>query len=421
MKLLTKTTFYFLITMVPLLAVAGFYLVNQFSKEINYRSDKELVSDEIQWIQYLETAVANGTTFFLKTPELSIFPTDADVDEYATITTTYSYSKTKNEDIPYRQLAQVISISGNHYQIYIRQSQEQKAALESDVKWIMLFVLAGLFAATLIFNWAISKRLWKPFRRSLNKIRSAELQKMEGMHFETTNTEEFNELNASLNYMTGKIYKDYVNMKEFTENAAHEMQTPVAVVQSKLELLLQDSNLKDEQVQSILLSVNALRRLSSLNKGLLLLAKIENNQYETTEDISLAAVTKKYLRLFDEFIKEKQLTVKTTFNGEFTTKLHPILADSLITNLLGNAIKYNYDGGSIEIIVSAKNYHISNTSMLKPISSEKLFMRMNSSEDIDERSNGLGLAIVKKIADVNHLHIIYKAQNGRHSFDIVKA
>ena len=135
----------------------------------------------------------------------------------------------------------------------------------------------------------------------------------------------------------------------------------------------------------------------------------------------MAAVTKKYLRLFDEFIKEKQLTVTTTFNGEFTTKLHPILADSLVTNLLGNAIKYNYDGGSIEIIVSAKNYHISNTSMLKPISSEKLFMRMNSSKDIDERSNGLGLAIVKKIADVNHLHIIYKAQNGRHSFDIVKA
>lgn len=421
MKLLTKTTLYFLAALVPLLAMAGFYLFNQFSKEINYRSDKELISDEMAWTQYLETEAENGTTFILKTPDLSISPTDNAITDYPTITDIYGYSKKGSYKIPYRQLSQVVSISGNPYQIIIRQSQEQKAALVTDVTRIMLFVFVGLFGATLIFNWAISKRLWKPFRHSLNKIRSAELQKMEAIHFEETNTQEFNELNVSLNYMTSKMYKDYVNMKEFTENAAHEMQTPVAVVQSKLELLLQDSNLKDEQVQSILLSVNALRRLSSLNEGLLLLAKIENNQYETTEDISLAAVTKKYLRLFDEFIKEKQLTVKTTFNGEFTTKLHPILADSLITNLLGNAIKYNYDGGSIEIIVSAKNYHISNTSMLKPISSEKLFMRMNSSEDIDERSNGLGLAIVKKIADVNHLHIIYKAQNGRHSFDIVKA
>ena len=419
MKLLTKTTIYFLITMVPLLAVAGFYLVNQFSKEINYRSDKELVSDEIQWIQYLETVVANGTTFFLKTPELSIFPTDADVDAYATITTTYSYSKTTNNDIPYRQLAQVISIGGNHYQIYIRQSQEQKAALESDVKWIMLFVLAGLFAATLIFNWAISKRLWKPFRRSLKKIRSAELQKMEAMHFETTNTEEFNELNASLNYMTGKIYKDYVNMKEFTENAAHEMQTPVAVVLSKLELLLQDNNLDDDQVQSILQSVTALQRLSKLNEGLLLLAKIENNQYETTEKVSLAEITKKYVHLFAEFIKEKQLTIETIYQGEFMISLHPVLAGSLINNLLGNAIKYNYTGGMIQISVSENHFHISNTSLLKPIPSDKLFKRLKNSKESPESSNGLGLAIVKKIADVNNLQITYRAEKGLHSFDLV--
>jgi signal transduction histidine kinase len=406
--------------MVPLLAVAGFYLVNQFSKEINYRSDKELVSDEIQWIQYLEGQVANGTTFFLKTPELSIFPTDAPKDEFPTLTTTYSFSKIKNDDIPYRQLSQVVSISGNHYQIYIRQSQEQKAALESDVTWIMLFVLAGLFAATLIFNWAISKRLWKPFRNSLSKIRSAELQKMEAMHFETTNTEEFNELNASLNYMTGKIYKDYVNMKEFTENAAHEMQTPVAVVLSKLELLLQDNNLKDEQVDSILQSVTALRRLSKLNEGLLLLAKIENNQYETTEKISLVDITKKYLNLFNEFIKEKQLTVQTTFDGEFMVSLHPILAGSLISNLLGNAIKYNYNAGLIEISISENRFHISNTSFLEPIPSEKLFQRLKSSKDNLESSNGLGLAIVKKIADVNGLKITYHAEKGLHTFDILK-
>ena len=77
MKLLTKTTIYFLITMVPLLAVAGFYLVNQFSKEINYRSDKELVSDEIQWIQYLETVVANGCKRLILTFSLGARPVSA--------------------------------------------------------------------------------------------------------------------------------------------------------------------------------------------------------------------------------------------------------------------------------------------------------------------------------------------------------
>ena len=405
--------------MVPLLAVAGFYLFNQFSKEINYRSDKELISDELAWIQYLEDQAANGTTFILRTPELSIFPTDASIAEYPIITNIYGLVAPE-EKIPYRQLSQVVSINGNPFQIIIRKSQEQKDALVKDVTRIMLFVFLGLFAATLIFNWAISKRLWAPFRISLHKIRSAELQKMEALHFDKTNILEFNELNTSLNYMTGKIYKDYVNMKEFTENAAHEMQTPVAVVLSKLELLLQDTNLNEEQVQSVFQSTNALRQLSKLNESLLLLAKIENNQFVTEAEIDLAEITKKYLQLFDEFIKEKQLTIQTNFNSAFKIKLHPMLADSLISNLLGNAIKYNYSSGIITINVSTNNYAISNTSLLKPIEPEKLFKRLNTSTENQEISNGLGLAIVKRICSVHHLNITYHSENRMHHFDISK-
>ena len=417
MKLLTKTTLYFLTAMVPLLAAAGFYLFNQFSKEINYHSDKELISDEIAWIQYLENEVDNGTTFILKTPDLSIFPTDGHIAGDPTIINLPGPGNNE-EKIPYRQLSQVVSISGIAYQITIRQSQEQKAALVSDVTRIMLFVFIGLFAATLIFNWVISKRLWKPFRHSLKKIRSAELQKMEAIHFEKTKIKEFNELNASLNYMTGKIYKDYVNMKEFTENAAHEMQTPVAVVLSKIELLLQDTNLKEEQVQSILQSANELRQLSKLNEGLLLLAKIENNQFESAQEIDLAEITKKYLQLFNEFINEKQLIIETIFTSAFKIRIQPMMPASLIMNLLGNAIKYNYFGGKITITVSKNSYCISNTSMLKPILPEKLFKRLNTSKENQETSNGLGLAIVKKIADTNRLQIIYHAGNGLHQFDI---
>lgn len=420
MRLLTKTTLYFLLTMVPLLAIAGFYLFNQFGSEINYRSDKELMSAETEWIQYLGSQAENGTTLVLKTPEVSVRPVDAVAEPAPTLSNVYGYTVKDHDKIPYRQLSQVVSINGNPYQIIIRQSQQQKAALVTSVTRIMLFVFAGLIVATLIFNRAISKRLWKPFSISLNKIRSAELQKMEAVHFEKTNTREFNELNASLNYMTSKMYQDYVNMKEFTENAAHEMQTPIAVVQSKLELLLQDENLKDEQVQSILQSTTALSRLSKLNEGLLLLAKIENNQYEGAVEVSLTSLTKKYLLLFDEFIKEKQISIKTAFNDDFLVRLHPLLADSLITNLLGNAIKYNYNEGRIEIIISADNYHISNTSMQDPIMPANLFRRLSPARDGLETSNGLGLAIVKKIADVNNLLVTYAAKNGVHSFDIKK-
>ncbi|MEP6948924.1 MAG: histidine kinase dimerization/phospho-acceptor domain-containing protein [Ginsengibacter sp.] len=420
MRLLTKATLYFLTAMITLLAVAGFYLFDQFSKELNDRSDKELIADEAGWIQYLETGTENGTTFILRSRELSIYPTDAPVNPYPLITDAGDYTKQLNDKIPYRQLSQVVSVNGIAYQVTIKKSQEQKAALVTNFTRIILFVFVGLFLATIIFNWAISRRLWAPFKRSMQKIRAAELQKMAAIHFETTNTKEFNELNASLNYMTGKIYNDYVNMKEFTEDAAHEMQTPIAVVQSKLELLLQDSNLNEEQAGSVLQATNALTRLSKLNQGLLLLAKIENNQYKTNDQISLAEISKKYLSLFSEFIKDKQLIIETRFEEDCIAQLHPLLADSLITNLLGNAVKYNYTGGSIRIITTKNSYHISNTSLLAPIPPVKLFKRFNTSKDSEETSNGLGLAIVKKIADTNNLGISYYAENGVNNFDIRK-
>lgn len=420
MRLLTKTTLYFLIAMVPLLAVAGFYLFQQFSKELNHRSDEELINDEIQWIQYLQTESESGTRFILKTPDLLIYPVNAAFTAYPTITDTYGFNVKENARVPYRQLSHVVPINGVPYQIIIRRSQEQKTVLVKNVTRIMLFVFAGLFIATLIFNWLISKRLWKPFKHSLEKIRGAELNKMEATRFEETNIAEFNELNASLNSMADKIYNDYVNMKEFTENAAHEMQTPLAVVQSKLELLLQDSNLNDEQVQSIIQASTALTRLSKLNQSLLLLAKIENNQYETNETISLTDITKKYLKLFQEVINDKQLKADTYFTDEFLLQLHPLLADSLASNLIGNAVKYNYTGGNIIITVDKNKYQISNTSDLPPIDPQQIFKRFNKTKNRDGSSNGLGLAIVKKICDTHNLLITYHADNGVHHFNIEK-
>ncbi len=418
MRLLTKTTLYFLAVIIPLLSLSAFYLFNKFNKEINNRSDQELISNETEWINYLETGLENGTSFSLKTPEIVIIPTNSSPTEYPRIENTYGHDANGNETIPYRQLSQVVAINDEPYQISIRQSQQQKVALVKDVTNIVLFVFAGLFAATVLFNWVISKNIWAPFRRSLNKIRDAELQKMESLHFEKTGTKEFSELNESLNFMTSKIYRDYVNMKEFTENAAHEMQTPVAVAQSKMELLLQDVNLSEEQIQSVLQTSDVLNRLGKLSQSLLLLAKIENNQFVTKETINLTDVTKKYLQLFNEFITEKQLTIQTGFNEDFKATLHHLLADSLISNLLGNAIKYNYPGGTISIGTSANRFTISNTSLQKPIPKDKLFSRMQSSRDQAEASNGLGLAIVKKIVDANNMHISYVSETGYHRFSI---
>jgi len=418
MRLLNKTILYYLIAMIPLLAIAGFYLFDKFSDELDRRSDNELINDEIQWIRYIRAEAMNGTTFFLKTPDLAIFPVDAPATELPGITDSYSYNQELNLNTPYRVLSHVVNINGINYQITIRKSQEQKIALIRNLTRMMLLVLVGLFLATLIFNWMISERLWKPFRASLNKIKTAELQKMEAIHFEETNTTEFNELNASLNYMTGKMYRDYVNMKEFTENAAHEMQTPIAVVQSKLELLLQDANLHDDQARSITQASEALNRLSKLNQGLLLLAKIENNQFEPEGLINLTEIIEKYLNQFDELIKDKEILLHLNNHSAFKTRLHPFLADSLISNLLGNAIKYNVTGGKLIIESSSAELSIANSSAGAALNPATLFTRFQSSDPKNAFSHGLGLAIVKKIADNNGLTIRYLYSDHMHVFSL---
>ncbi|ANE50441.1 hypothetical protein SY85_07980 [Flavisolibacter tropicus] len=407
--------------MIPLLVVGGYFLYKQYSTQINERADKELVYEEVQWIQYLEAATANGSNFLLQSPDLLIHPAQEEPTPYPTITNTNGLKARSNEEIPYRQLAHIVDINGVPYQIVIRKSQEQKLALVSNITYIMLLVFGGLFIATLLFNWMISNRLWRPFRASLQKVRNLELQKMEAVRFEETNTKEFNELNGALNTMVQKIQHDYLNMKEFTENAAHEMQTPLAIAQSKLELLLQDSQLNDTQVGSIAQATEALSRLSKLNQSLLLLAKIENNQFVATETINLTNVTQKYLRLFDEIIKDKQLQVHIQAEEDFTARLHPFLADSLVSNLLGNAIKYNEEGGKINIQVSRSSFCISNTSQQPALDAQHLFQRFQTPNKGTTHSTGLGLAIVKRIVDTSQLKITYQYAESMHRFCISQA
>jgi signal transduction histidine kinase len=416
MRLLTKTTLYFFAAMVLLLVLAAAYLFRQFSRQINERSDRELVAEEQVWIDYLQTGLENGRVFILRTREVAVYPVNAPANSAPILEDITEKLQKPESSFPYRQLSQVVQIGEISYQIILKKSQEQKTILLANFRKIMLLALAGLFIVVLVFNWIISRNLWAPFRQSLQKIRDTELNKIQNLQFGETNTVEFNELNNSLKAMRDKIYRDYMNMKEFTENAAHEMQTPIAAVQGKLELLLQDQNLYEQQVQLIADAAGLLNRLARLNQGLLLLAKIENNQYEAAKPVSFINITEKYRRLFDDMITAKALHVDTVIEADFCPRLHPLLADSLITNLLGNAVKYNYHGGTIRITISGSQYRVSNSSHLDPIPADKLFRRFNTSKEEDESSNGLGLAIAKKIADTNGLRLNYFAENNLHSF-----
>ena len=149
-----------------------------------------------------------------------------------------------------------------------------------------------------------------------------------------------------------------------------------------------------------------------------LLAKIENNQFESVEQIDLAAVMQKYLRQFDELIKDKQLVVTAALQQSFPVKMHPFLADSLASNLLGNAIKYNVPGGILVVTSTGNTLSIENTSTGGALEENTLFQRFHAVNGKEDSSNGLGLPIVRKIAENNGLKVSYKNIDGRHVFTI---
>ena len=209
----------------------------------------------------------------------------------------------------------------------------------------------------------------------------------------------------------------YHNQREFIENAAHELQTPLAVFQAKIDTLIQSADFSNEQYEMLSSLNDSVSRLTRLNKNLLLLSKIESDNYTEKQIISLNEAIEKHFDFFTEQAKAKKLTIKTELSETVSTNSNPVLAEILISNLFLNAIKHNVAYG--QILVSLSNYSLtfSNTGQPQPLVADKLFNRFSKSNP-SAQGNGLGLAIIKKIADLNKWKITYSFANNLHSFSV---
>jgi signal transduction histidine kinase len=266
----------------------------------------------------------------------------------------------------------------------------------------------------LVANYYLSRRLLRPFHQTLRAIKGFRVSNTAPLELQESNIREFEELNTLMLDMTDKIKDDYRNLKEFTENASHEIQTPLAIIKSKVELLIQ-SSLNDEQMQHVQSIYEVSNRLSKINKALLLLAKIENQQFQQTQTIDLRQLVEKHLQNFQELIEMKNIYLKTEINSSAQIELNPILADMLISNLLSNAIKHNYQEGEIIVGLSQNVLKINNTGKTDGVKGEAMFERFKKGNNVSN-SVGLGLSIVKKICDVNHINIVHLYKEDVHEF-----
>ncbi len=332
-----------------------------------------------------------------------------------TLFTTVYFDKLENENEPYRELKAPLVIEGQSYTFSARINLIEEEDLILGVAALFLVVIALLLGGILWLNKLVSKRIWRPFYNTLGQIQDFEIDKNRKPQFDATNVEEFDRLNKSLDRLIEKNTAIYKTQREFVENAAHELQTPLALFQTKIDNLYQ-TQVSAEQ-SPILDSLNTdVGRLNRLNKNLLLLSKIENDGFPDKQLFSINDYFERNKAFFDEQATAKRLEIAYDLKQELSLHANAVLAEILISNLFLNAIRHNVANGKIVVSIEGNILDLSNSGE-KALPKDKLFNRFYKS-DASSRGNGLGLAIVRRIAEINGWSISYDFINGRHHFRV---
>ena len=321
------------------------------------------------------------------------------------------------ETEPYRELNSPIFIQGKPFIYSIKINLVETEDLVASIALIFLAVISMLLIGLYYITKRLSLHLWKPFYETLKQIENFEIDKSQRLNFNQTKIEEFNRLNNSIEKLIHKNTKIYHSQKEFIENAAHELQTPLAIFQAKIDQLIQSADFTQTQ-NEILNSLNeSISRLNRLNKNLLLLSKVESDNYSEKQPVFLNDIIAKHLDFFNEQALSKNLKIKIENKGNLLIHSNIILTEVLITNLFLNAIKHNKSNGFVFVKLEEKTIIFSNSGQENALNEVTLFNRfskINTSTD----GNGLGLAIVKKIVEINHWKITYTFSEQLHSFTI---
>jgi len=276
-------------------------------------------------------------------------------------------------------------------------------------------IIALLLVAVFIVMRYVPQRLWKPFRSTLDTIERFSVEKAEVPRLAHTGTKEFDELNTILTELMTKSVKSYRLQKEFSENASHELQTPLAVAQMKVEALQQDPSLTQRQAEDLQAIYMELRRMSRISRSLLLLSKLDNQQFAKDDRVEIGALIHKMLPQW------QTVSGPTTFSVNVPAPLvvtcNESLIESLFTNLVVNAIRHSRAGSTVNINVEGSKLSVSNESAHGPLNKEHIFSRFYHSCD-SSQGYGLGLAIVKSICNFHHWKVDYSYEEGRHVFTV---
>lgn len=317
---------------------------------------------------------------------------------------------------PVRQLTTAFERNGKYYKLTIINSMVEEDDLVQDLIWEAVGLYLVLILSIAFINNFVLQKLWKPFYILLEKLKNFQLGKSE-IPVVPTNVKEFEDLQIALKSLLINSNQTLEKQKEFIGNASHELQTPLAIAIHKLELILEKNKLDNEQAEQIAEILNIIERLTKLNKSLLLLTKIENNQFINNEDLILNDTFKQCLDEYEELLEYKNIQVELIENSELKLNIDPALAQIIASNLIKNAIVHNVKNGILKIEFKDQQLIVSNSGKKVALDGTKIFDRFQKSNQ-EQGGSGLGLTILKAICNIYGYQVSYNFKNELHNFEI---
>lgn len=331
------------------------------------------------------------------------------------------YIELEDEDEPVRVMCTAFRMpDGQYYELKLMISILER----DDMAEAMLWYLGALFLLFLICTsigiQLVLKGVFRPLHRLLDWLHCIQPGKEVPPLDNPTKIREFRQLSDAALDMGNRSYKAYEEQKQFIENASHELQTPLAIVRGKVELLAESEGMTEQQMEQLDEIYATLGRAVKLNKSLLLLSRIENGQYTEMEDVSVDEILDELLPDLMDIYEHKQVRlIRKREEQPFIIRCNHSLAQILVSNLVKNSLLHNREGGELQVLTTPTSLVIKNTGDV-PLDGEKLFRRFYHGMDGKKDSTGLGLAIARSIALSSSLKLTYEWQDGMHTFRLVK-
>lgn len=308
----------------------------------------------------------------------------------------------------------------NAYRLEIRTSTVEEDNLAYNIflaLGVLYFVL--IVSIFIINHWVLNKAL-KPFKTIISKLENHQFGDETTFTNQTTKVKEFKVLGQKIDEMMQRNQETYLQQKTFIENVSHELQTPIAIVRNKLDWMIENENFSSEQLQELSGVKSTINRMNQLNASLLMLTKIENQQFKNDDLVNLNLIVKSLLEDFEDLMEYKEIDFKLEENAQFELFSNQYLMEILCSNLMRNAIKYTAKQGTIRIVIQQNEIQFWNSASENALNSAKIFDRFYKNST-DVQSTGLGLAIVKSIVDQqNELNVNYRFDQNFHVFCLEK-